>query len=243
MMPRLLIDAGNTRVKWAVVSGERWLTQGEADYDDLSMLSASLAANMRVYVAGVARDAQLARVRVALASIDEIRWLESSARFAEVENGYAAPTQLGVDRWMNLIGAWQRTHGATLVVSAGTALTVDALNDAGRFIGGLIAPGRGLMRAALRQGTAHVDAPDGVCRDFPTDTADAVESGITAALCGAVQAQYARLAACCTGNAPRCLVTGGDAARLMPHLRIPAEQAPILTLEGMARVSREAAAV
>jgi type III pantothenate kinase len=240
MTPRLLIDAGNTRAKWAVVSGDVWLTQGEAAYDDLSGLSADLAPGMRAYVAGVARDAQLDRVCAVLAPIKAIHWLESSARCAGVENGYAAPVQLGVDRWMNLIGAWQRTHGATLVVSAGTALTIDALDDAGRFIGGLIAPGRELMRAALRQGTARVDVPDGVCQDFPTNTADAVESGITAALCGAVQAQYARLATRCAGRAPRCLVTGGDAARLMPCLRMPAERVPALTLEGMARVSREA---
>jgi type III pantothenate kinase len=237
--PRLLIDAGNTRVKWAAVSGRRWLTRGEAGYDELAALSAQLAEGVRVYVASVASDAQIARLQAALASAD-IRWLESSTCFAEIENGYASPIQLGVDRWMNLVGAWHRVRGAALVVSAGTALTVDALNATGRFIGGLIVPGSELMRTALRQGTARVEPAGGGCRDFPVTTADAVESGIVAALCGAVETQYARLAAQTASRPPRCLITGGDAGRLLPHLRIAVEQVPALALEGMAYVSEEA---
>ena len=239
MNPRLLIDAGNTRVKWAVVSGRRWLMRGEAGYDDLTTLSAQLAEGVRVYIASVASDAQIARLQAVLASAD-IRWLESSTCFAEIENGYASPIQLGVDRWMNLVGAWHRVRGAALVVSAGTALTVDALNATGRFIGGLIVPGSELMRTALRQGTARVEPAGGGCRDFPVTTADAVESGIVAALCGAVETQYARLAAQTVSQPPRCLITGGDAGRLLPHLRIAVEQVPALTLEGMVYVSEEA---
>lgn len=235
----ILIDAGNTRVKWAVVEETRWLSQGQADYADLSVLSSVLATGMRAYVASVTRDEHAARLKACLERAGVVAlWLASSPAFGDVENGYALPTQLGVDRWMALIGARQRTRAATLVVSAGTATTVDAMTDTGRFIGGIIVPGRALMRGALGLGTARVGTGHGLWRDFPRCTDDAVESGLVAALGGAIEAQYKRLAAQGTGT-PRCLVTGGDAGWLLPHLAVPAEHAPALVLEGIDCVARK----
>lgn len=237
--PRMLIDAGNTRLKWAVVAKSRWLSQGQADYSDLSPVSAVLASGMRAYVASVTRDEYAARLKACLEHAGvPARWLSVDQRFDDVENGYVLPTQLGVDRWMALIGARQRTRAACLVVSAGTAMTVDALTDTGRFIGGIIVPGRALMHGALGQGTARVGTGSGVWHDFPRCTADAVESGLVAALGGAIEAQYKRLAAQGTG-APRCLVTGGDAGWLLPHLAVPAEHIPALMLEGIDCVARK----
>jgi type III pantothenate kinase len=116
-------------------------------------------------------------------------------------------------------------------------MTVDALSAAGVFLGGVIVPGIRLMRQALQQGTARVEDTGGDWQAFPRTTADAVYSGIVAALCGAIAQQHARLAEA-AGMAPRCLVTGGDAEQVLSHLKVPAEHVPALVLEGIDCVAR-----
>lgn len=239
MNRRVLLDAGNSSLKWAVVEDGQWRAQGRSDYADLSVLKTQLTAGTACFIASVADPAH-EREMAALLQVAGIAptWLKTEAAFADVENAYLNPQQLGVDRWMGLIGARQRTREAVLVVSAGTAMTVDALSAAGEFLGGLIVPGVTLMRQALRQGTACVADTAGEWQVFPRSTADAVQSGIVGALCGAVARQHARLAET-AGATPRCLLTGGDAGMLLRHLTVPAELVPALVLEGMDCVARE----
>jgi len=236
---RWLFDAGNTRLKWAVVEDELWREQGSADYADLSALEAKLGAGDDCYIASVARARHEKQINVLLAPFAITpTWLTTEARFSDIKNSYANPQQLGVDRWMGLIAARQRTRMATLVVSAGTAMTVDALSADGVFLGGLIVPGVALMQLALRQGTAGVAEVVGGWQVFPRTTADAVQSGIVAALCGAIQLQHARLAEA-TGVTPHCFLTGGDAETLLPHLALSADHVPTLVLEGIDWVARK----
>lgn len=236
---RILIDAGNTRLKWAVAEDGRWLAQGRNDYADWSALREELAPGMPCFIASVAGAAQEERLAAQLRDAGiEASWLTAGAEFAGVRNGYLNPQQLGVDRWMGLIGARMRSCGPALVVSAGTAMTVDALSADGVFLGGVIVPGASLMRQSLLQGTARIGEAPGAWQAFPRATADAVHSGIVAALCGAIQLQHARLAAV-SSKGPTCLLTGGDAERLLPHLTVPAQHVPALVLEGIDRVARE----
>ncbi len=236
---RLLLDAGNTRLKWAVVQDRRWHAQGSATYSDLSGLSRVLEPGLSCHIASVARARHEAQINALLApaAITPV-WLTVEARFLDLKNGYANPQQLGVDRWMGLIAARQRSRVATLVVSVGTAMTVDALSADGLFVGGLIVPGVALMQQALQQGVARVAEVAGSWQAFPRSTADAVQSGIVAALCGAVQTQFAQLTKA-EGTPPHCIVTGGDAERLLPHLALPAEHVPALVLEGIERAVNE----
>lgn len=237
MSRHLLLDAGNSSVKWARVEAGAWLAQGRCAYSDLSALQTQLVPGTVCFVASVARNADAEGLGGVLAAAGcRVNWLKAEARRGDLVNGYEVPGQLGVDRWMGLVAARCRTREAVLVVSAGTAMTVDALSAGGTFLGGLIVPGMGLMRQALAQGTAGVSAEDGCYEAFPRATAEAVHSGIVAALCGAVRTQHARLAAA-AGLAPHCLVTGGDAARLLPFLDLPAEHVPALVLEGIAQVA------
>lgn len=239
MNRRLLIDAGNTRLKWVVVEGGRWQMRGHCDYTDWSALAEQLTAGTRCYIASVTSRAHEQQLAALLESAGlAATWLHAEAGFADLKNAYLNPQQLGVDRWMGLIAARRRTRDAVLVVSAGTAMTVDALSREGEFLGGVIVPGAGLMRQALRQGTARVDVAAGHWQAFPRCTADAVESGIVAALCGAIQQQHTRLADA-SGCMPRCLLTGGDAGLVLPHLNISAEQVPELVLEGLDCVAGE----
>ena len=235
----LLIDAGNTRLKWVVVVDGLWQSHGSSEYGDLSALSRALSAGITCTIASVASTEHEDQIKTLLDTqgIDPC-WLTAETQFLDIQNTYANPKQLGVDRWMGLIAARQRTRAATLVVSMGTAMTVDALSANGVFLGGLIVPGRAMMQQSLQLGTAHVAAIEGAWQAFPQTTADAVHSGIVAAMCGAIQMQHARLAKR-SGTMPQCLVAGGDAATLLPHLDLPVEHVPFLVLEGIDRVVKE----
>jgi type III pantothenate kinase len=236
---RLLLDAGNTRLKWAVVENGVWRAHGSADYADLSALSQMLTATTECYIASVTRSQHESQINTLLAPFAITpKWLRAAARFSDVRNTYRNPQQLGVDRWMGLIAARQRTQAPALVVSAGTAMTVDALSADGEFLGGLIVPGLAMMQQALQQGTAQVSEVAGIWQAFPRNTADAVQSGVVAALCGAIRLQQARLATL-AGCEPDCILTGGDAEKLLPHLGMPTEYVPALVLEGIDCVARK----
>lgn len=235
---RILLDAGNSRLKWAVVEDGNWKATGRSDYGDWSALTAELKADTDCFIASVAgteQDRQLVELMKAAGLTPS--WLRAEASFGDVKNSYLNPDQLGVDRWMGLIAARQHTDEAVLVVSVGTAMTVDALSAEGVFLGGVIVPGIHLMRQALMQGTAQIQEGAGGWQAFPNITADAVQSGIVAALCGAIAQQHAHLAEL-AGVAPRCLLTGGDAEKILPYLRMPAEHVPALVLKGIDSVAR-----
>lgn len=238
MISRLLLDAGNTRLKWAWLEGGQWREHGVVDYDALERLTPRLCGELDCVIASVAgaeRDAQIGAWLMSAGVVP--RWLDASHKTAALDSLYA-PGQLGVDRLLALIAARQRSACPALVVSAGTAVTIDALDNSGVFLGGLIVPGLRLMRQALANGTARVGEGAGYWQAFPKTTADAVQSGAVDALCGAIEAQYARLRAT-TGSAPHCLLTGGDADALRVHLQLQVEPVPLLVLEGIEYASRE----
>lgn len=236
---RLLLDAGNTRLKWAVVEDGQWLETGSATYSDLSALSRVLAQDLECHIASVVRAQHEHQIAALLESYSILpTWLLTDAKFGDVVNAYSSPRKLGVDRWMSLIAARQRSQKATLVVSIGTAMTVDALSPQGTFLGGVIVPGIAMMQRALQQGTAQITETSGEWHEFPLNTADAVQSGILSALSGAIRLQHTHLAAMARMQ-PHCILTGGDAELLLPYLGLSVEQVPALVLEGMERVTRK----
>jgi type III pantothenate kinase len=167
----------------------------------------------------------------------EPRWIVSSRNEAGVQNGYDHPNRLGSDRWVALIGARQRVlargaAGPALVVMVGTAVTVDALDAEGNFLGGLILPGFGLMLKALEMGTAGLKVPTGDVVDFPTNTSDALMSGGASAIAGAVERQYRRLLAR-TGAEPLLLMTGGAAVKLAGITDLHFETVDSLIFDGL----------
>jgi type III pantothenate kinase len=136
-----------------------------------------------------------------------------------------------------LIGARQRvlaggTPRPALVVMVGTAVTVDALDASGRFLGGLILPGFGLMLRALEMGTAGLKAPTGDVIDFPTNTSDALMSGGADAIAGAVERMHRKLRAR-SGEDPVLLMTGGAAVKLAPITDLAFETVDTLIFEGL----------
>lgn len=236
----LCIDCGNTRLKWALYadSGDT-LAAGNLGHDeirDLASLSGRFPAPSRVLLANVAGDLVGQRIRDALggwsACLVEV---QSSAQAGGVTNLYENPARLGVDRWCALIGARSLVSGACLVVMAGTATTIDLLDETGCFLGGCILPGIDAMRAALAAGTANLPLANGRLVSLPRNTHDAISSGILHAQLGAIE----RLFACLPGaqeNAKTCLLSGGYANGLCGALVIPArvvENLPLLGLKAL----------
>lgn len=254
----LLLDAGNTRLKWAllddvpspshaqlpagVAADLEWLDYGAADYEQLAGLPVhwqQWGAFAACYAVNVAGDAVGTRVQQLVAHMGlQPIWLKASRCACSVENGYAPATSLGADRWASLVAVRQRTREAALVVSAGSALTVDALNSSGQFLGGLIVPGLQMMRTALADSTAQVGTQYGKVVRFPNTTADAVESGLIAAIIGAIDTMHSRLVTINPAST-RIFVTGGDADTLKAYLPPDSILIPGLVLEGVYYLSRE----
>ena len=249
-MSFLAIDTGNTRLKWALYAaprpGAKLLRHGAVFLETIDDLAETewkgLPAPTSMLGCVVAGDAVRRRVEEQLELWDiEPHWVVPSAHEAGISNGYDHPSRLGADRWVSLAGARSRVLAAVatgaaprpaLVVMVGTAVTVDALDASGRFLGGLIIPGFGLMQRALEQGTSGLKVPTGEVVDFPTNTSDALMSGGVNAIAGAIERQTRRLQAL-TGQAPLLLMTGGAAAKLAPITDLPFETLDMLIFEGL----------
>jgi type III pantothenate kinase len=232
----LCLDAGNTRLKYGLGDGRRWRLQGALDYPDLEHLAAQLPQKpSRIVACNVAGEAIRLRIAALAGSLDvPLTWLTSSAAACGVSNGYEQPQQLGADRWAALIGARALHSGPAVVVMAGTATTIDALDGKGRFRGGLILPGLALMRSALARNTADLPHAAGHYRLQPTNTDDAIVSGALHATLGAIERIHATIDET-ADQAALCLLSGGAAAELAPHLKLPHRLVDNLVLEGLAR--------
>jgi type III pantothenate kinase len=246
----LAIDVGNTRLKWALYAaphpGAKLLQQGAVFVETIDELAEGHWKTLRepasMLGCVVAGDAVRRRVEEQMELWDvEPHWVVPSPHEAGLRNGYDHPSRLGADRWVALAGARSRVLAATaqgaqprpaLVVMVGTAVTVDALDAEGHFLGGLILPGFGLMLRALEMGTAGLKVPTGEVVDFPTNTSDALMSGGSNALAGAIERQARRLRER-TGAAPMLLMTGGAAVKLAPITDLPFETIDTLIFEGL----------
>ncbi len=237
----LLLDVGNTRLKWGLHDGRRWLAREAFEYEDLDRLAAGILALARPSAAlgsNVAGADRAAQVAAALPPGLALAWNLPRERQCGVSNGYLRAGQLGADRWAALIGARGLHPGAALVVMAGTATTVDVLDAAGCFRGGLILPGLGLMRRSLARDTADLPFADGHVEHFPRRTEDAIVSGCLEAQVGAIERMFGRLDA---GQDPLCLLGGGAAEAIAPHLSVRCRRVDNLVLDGLARIAADRA--
>lgn len=256
---KLLIDAGNTRLKWVLMADEKqtetqslplvsapWLTEGWLYYADLAnwwmQLSQIAQAEGRrirsIVAANVAGENIKSQVVAALLPAGvNIQWCLAQVQQFGIQNQYANVAEQGVDRWLAVLGARLFYQGDLVLVLAGTALTVEALTQENLYLGGSILPGRALMYQALRQGTAGLLRPQGEFEIFPSNTANALETGLFDAQVGAILAMQARLAAH-TGRAlAPILLTGGDATALCSALKEKGKFIDALVLYGLWRVS------
>ena len=250
-MTFLALDVGNTRLKWAQydspTSGARLLAQGAVFLENIDKLAEGdwnrIAAPGKILGCIVAGDAIKRRVVEQLELWDiQPHWVISSPQEAGVTNGYDHPARLGADRWVAMIGARHRlisrgVHKPCVVVMVGTAVTVEAIDAHGRFLGGIILPGHGIMLRALESGTAGLHVPTGEVCDFPTNTSDALTSGGTFAIAGAVQRMVDNVTRHC-GQAPECIMTGGAGWKMAPSMSVNVELVESLIFDGLVEIAQ-----
>ena len=254
-MSFLTLDVGNTRLKWALYDsagpGANLLQHGAVFLENIDRLAEddwkTLPKPTAALGCVVAGEAIRRRVEEQMDMWDLVpSWVVPSNFEAGVHNGYDHPTRLGADRWVAMIGAYARmkrdslTSDAPLrpmvVVMVGTAVTVEALGLDGHFMGGLILPGHGIMLRALESGTAGLRVPTGEVRPFPTNTSDALTSGGTYAIAGAVE-RMVKLLREHAHQEPMCLMTGGAAWKMAPSMTSPIELVESLIFEGLLEIA------
>lgn len=246
----LLIDIGNTRIKWARFENGGLQPQSaapHADWNVQTFIDTVLqrgSRNDRVLVSNVAgpRMADVVRAGVAQAWQIEAQFITSTAAAGGIRNAYPQPAKLGVDRWLAMIGAHALERGAVCVVSVGTAMTINGVAADGRHLGGVIVPGPDLMVGSLLDNTSDIAqrAQGGTTVDdlFADNTLGAIRQGAEQALAALVE-RAAGVMRRTVNESPKLLVTGGASDHLEKSLGLPYRAVPDLVLRGLAVLAAE----
>ncbi len=264
-MKALLLDAGNTRLKWGLaengevhrtgsITQEKIRTKGLAALTTRlpTHIDAALASN----VAGPTFATRLAGVVGAHCGC-ELRFAQTERAAFGVSNSYKQPRRMGVDRWVAMIGAWAEMRSSCLVVDVGTAVTIDALDDNGCHLGGQILPGLVLMADALAQQTSDIPATKpavagsykpavaGSYKPAAAGTYDGVSmfanntrGAVGSGALSAVTGAVERAIRTLRSNDcdATVVLTGGDASRILAALNGPSLHRPNLVLQGLMQI-------
>ncbi|MGH8307840.1 MAG: type III pantothenate kinase [Gammaproteobacteria bacterium] len=238
----LLVDAGNTRIKWALCRNHELSGHGAALHaakpfnDVLTHAWAALPQPDRIIVANVAGKPMAENISIYTREHFKLtpEFVIPAAQAGGVTNGYHNPAQLGADRWAAMLAAHRRRRGPVCVIGCGTAITVDTLTRDGRHLGGLIAPGIGIMHRALADAAPAIAfEPGAEIKLYANDTRSAVTAGVVYAAAGFIERAAAQTLAQ-QGADTEFLLTGGDAEGLQPQLQGRFTLVPHLVLEGLA---------
>ncbi len=246
-MKALLLDVGNSRIKWGVLDGREIRRTGHISQDrirdkGLQVLTTKLPRRVdEVFVSNVAGTSFATRLSgvVGMHCDCDVRFARVEKRGWGLINSYTQPRRMGVDRWVAMVGAWAEVQDTCLVVDVGTALTLDAIDDSGAHLGGQIIPGVAAMTTALSSATSDIP----VVRPLPArkgaemqmfahNTAAAVREGARNAVVGAVDRAMQTLQS--NGYQPTTILTGGDASRILEALSEAPVHRPHLVLQGLA---------
>lgn len=232
----LLVDAGNTRVKWALADAGSalgaWRLHGAVLHAQLDEAAARWASAgvTRALVSNVAGPQLAGRIAALLPAGIEVEWFASSVERAGLRNGYRDPGRLGCDRFAAAIGARALAPRQNLIVATcGTATTVDAVSADGLFVGGMILPGLALMASSLASNTAQLPqvVPGAVPALFGDNTNDAILSGVLSAQAGAIERAVAG------HGASSCIVSGGAVPTIAPALKVAHRVVDNIVLVGL----------
>ncbi|WP_052064416.1 type III pantothenate kinase [Acidihalobacter prosperus] len=244
MTKTLLIDAGNSRVKWCWYERGRFAPLKSCEYV-LDELRAALGTELThdkpryVVLSSVVVEDKERLVDDVLDEygLDERLWLRSiDPRATDVQTDYVDPTSLGVDRYLALIAAYAHEKSALVAIGAGTATTIDALSDQGRHMGGVIMPGRRLMGHCIAHGITRLPRANGVAlvkpTPFRTDTKSGLCDGAAYAWIGGVSSVLEDIESRMGRRLP-IYVSGGDAEYLCRHLDRDVISDPLLIMKGL----------
>ena len=217
----LLLDGGNSQLKWAWVENGTFSEVGRAPYRDLTQLGEEWLqfADEDVKIVGCAVCGSVKKAMVEEQLTRPVEWLSSMPQALGIRNHYRRPEEHGSDRWFNALGSRRFTQNACVVVSCGTAVTTDALTEDNHYLGGTIMPGFHLMKEAMALKTANLNRPIGKVYPFPTTTPNAIASGMMDAVCGALMMMHGRLKdKTGEGKPVDIIITGGGAAKVVQAL-------------------------
>lgn len=243
MSERLLVDAGNTRLKWRLERGMEEIDRGVLVYAQVNdwleawAISGEPTSIWVGSVAGEVVDHHIADWAAANSFATPV-YVKVEREQLGLRVAYRDTSRLGVDRYLAMLGARTRFSGAVCVCDAGTALTLDAVDARGMHKGGLIAPGPVTMINAVLCSTAQIsNASDDVpSTPFARDTADAVTAGARYA-CAALVDRFADEASTLFGDKVTLVLSGGDRERVAPHLRVPYQLSPDMVFDGLRAVA------
>ena len=220
---RILVDAGNTSIKWQLRDGGEAVADGQGDLSALRDWVAALddSEQYAVAVSCVKNDTYAHEIGRAFESLGSatLHFAKSSATFAGVRNAYDEPQSLGVDRWLALLAVKARGQNSAVIIDVGTACTIDVLEN-GQHLGGYIFPGMALARNALVANTDRIrfSKDPEPSTSLGTDTAGCVLSGIWLTLLASCQTVIDRFPNATVyltgGSAPELTALGLDAKRV-----------------------------
>jgi type III pantothenate kinase len=255
----LLVDAGNTRIKWRIVVGRSLQANGVVPTAAVAELAQAwcsypLTGAVLSCVADASTHDSLAQLMAAL-RIEVVHWVVPGCEKYGLINLYDVPEKLGSDRYAALIAAARLQLGNCVVVSIGTATTVDMLGRNNEFLGGVIVAGPDLMRSALLGGTGQIKSrmqaaamgAKDLSPDFmldpevvPRNTDAAVEMGIALAQVGVIKGVCERMPGA-TEQPPLVILTGGARRQISSGLRLQLIEIEDLVLEGLAWIALDLA--
>lgn len=235
----LLIDIGNTRLKWLLESGGQFETFHAMDYRQPDFSKALQEAWLTIETPKTIAIASVSNKHI-LDSVQQLclsLWSQAQLLIPQptiaafgLKIAYAQPEKLGIDRWLALIAGHHHYAGDLCIVDCGTAITVDALQADGSHVGGLICPGLRLMKQALAGNTADLDfSNQPFAAQLETKTAAAIANGVFMAAIGLIEQTMQRL-----GSNYQLVLTGGDAKIVAQGLDRPIIVDYGLVLKGLA---------
>lgn len=239
---RLLIDAGNTRLKWrldqrgAVVKYGACLCESDDWFNELAPYASGISRIAVSTVVSEARRRELVEQLTQLSGAD-IGFFWSEVSRNGLTNAYSDVSKMGADRWHAMYAGWHGGPGGFAVVDAGSAITVDYVDRSGSHLGGYILPGKQMMLRSLQQDAARIgfESIDGSAAKPGTSTTECVQHGVVWLWEGLI---HRLMADCRDYGLDRVLCTGGDAPALL-LAGLPGEHDPDLVLAGLAAIDEE----
>ena len=243
----LLLDIGNTRIKWGIFDNHNILINGavnlrESQQDNFLSLYQSFPSGIEKAVASSVLDPDISfKLNKTFKSFFgfKIEFIEPSENSHNVLNGYDEPQSLGVDRWVAMIAARTEFKKNVMIIDMGTAITIDLVDKYGTHQGGKILPGFKLMSETLNKNTNNIqqiinlhDIEKKDIQSWGKNTRNVIISGVTSAIFGAIQVSLDKVNK--DFEEPVVIITGGDSGFFKGYLDRTYKYRPNLVLSGLA---------
>ena len=243
----LLVDIGNTAIKWALKDSDNLMEMSRQQYP--------VNVNESFFIGCLANVNKADKVLATCVASSEVwqgftntvnsLWGIKAERVVSesngygVINGYEKPTELGSDRWCALIAAYHESNSDVIVISCGSAITIDIVNQSGEHLGGYILPGLVMMKRSLAEHTAQVKVNTPLSESNTISpartTSGCVAAGINLAAVSVIEAVIKQQLK--HSSNLQCFLTGGDADTVAEYLTTEYVMLPDLIIRGLAFIA------